>query len=146
MAASSFSIGGAIAMAGWAALAASLFVERIRRPVWAATGLVIPALLAMAYVALLARGWGAAPGGGFGSLGEVRALFANDDALAAGWLHYLAFDLFVGTMIARFGLAAGVHPLLLLVCLPPTFLFGPAGLLLAIGFVLIFGRRDWTLA
>ena len=49
----------------------------------------------------------AAEGGGFGSIAEVRALFANDSALAAGWLHYLAFDLFVGAWIAREGPGLG---------------------------------------
>ena len=39
--------------------------------------------------------------GGFGSLAEVRQLFERPGLLAAGWLHYLAFDLFVGTWIAR---------------------------------------------
>jgi len=64
------------------------------------------------------------------SIGEVRALFTNDAALTAGWLHYLAFDLFVGTWIAREGLDQGVIPILLIPCLLLTFIFGPAGLLL----------------
>ncbi|MGF1550088.1 MAG: abscisic acid-deficient protein Aba4 family protein [Sphingomonadaceae bacterium] len=137
-----FDLGGLIAMIGWAALALSLFAAPLRRWVWPVTAYVVPALLAIAYILLLARGWGA-EGGGFGSLEEVRALFADDDALAAGWIHYLAFDLFVGTWIARTGLAAGVPPLLLLPCLPLTFLFGPAGLLLALLLFLFIGEKTW---
>ena len=57
-------------------------------------------------------------------------MFASDSALVAGWFHYLAFDLFVGTWIVRDGLERKLHPLLILPCLPLTFLFGPAGLLL----------------
>ena len=63
------------------------------------------------------------PAGGY-------ALFASDAALVAGWLHYLAFDLFIGAWIVRDGTARAVHPLLILPCLPLAFLFGPTGLLL----------------
>lgn len=125
-----FSAGSGLAMLCWLALAASLFAPPIRLWVWRIAGIAVPALFAMAYIGLIASGWGAATGGGFGSIGEVRALFAVDSVLTAGWLHYLAFDLFVGTWIAREGLAAGVPAILLVPCLLLTFLFGPAGLLL----------------
>lgn len=125
-----FSLAGLIVMAGWLGLIVSLFLPAAREPVWRATGLIVPSILAIAYILLIAEGFTAAEGGGFGSIAEVRALFANDAALAAGWLHYLAFDLFVGTWIARRGLAEGVPPLLLIPCFALTFLFGPAGLLL----------------
>jgi hypothetical protein len=49
--------------------------------------------------------------------------------LAAGWLHYLAFDLFVGAWIAERAGALGIPHLLVLPLLLLTFLFGPAGLL-----------------
>src|SRR5690606_39290850 len=39
-------------------------------------------------------------GGGYGSIAAVRALFAHDDILLAGWLHYLAYDFFIGVLIA----------------------------------------------
>ena len=79
--------------------------------------------------------------GGFNSLDDVRAMFAVPGALTAGWVHYLAFDLFVGTWIAersaRLGLGhPWVIPLLLM-----TFLFGPLGLL---AFVLLRALRDPT--
>lgn len=138
-----FSMGGMVALVGWFALAVSLFVSPVRLAVWTATGIVIPFLLAVAYVVLAARGWGAGPGGGFGSIAEVRTLFGNDDMLAAGWLHYLAFDLLVGTFVAWRGLGAGVHPLLLLLCLPPTFLFGPVGLLLFVLIMIVWRKPPW---
>ena len=125
-----FAAGNGLALLCWVALIASLFVAPIRSWLWRVTGFAVPALLGLAYIALLATGWGDAPGAGFGSIGAVRALFANDAALTAGWFHYLAFDLFVGTWIAREGLAAGLHPVLLVPCLVLTFMFGPAGLLL----------------
>jgi hypothetical protein len=128
-------------MLGWAALVLALFVERARGAAFAATGAAIPALIAVAYIILLSQGWGQTEGGGFGSIGEVRALFANDSALAAGWLHYLAFDLFVGTWIAREGLRTGVPRLLLIPCFALTFLFGPAGLLLFFVLRMAFAPR-----
>lgn len=113
----------------WLALAASLFLPRIRGWVWPATQFLVPALWAVAYVILLVQGMPETEGS-FTSIEGVRALFASDSALTAGWLHYLAFDLFVGTWIVRDGLERKLHPLLILPCLPLTFLFGPAGLLL----------------
>jgi hypothetical protein len=129
---SAFSLAGPLVMAGWAALLVSLFVPPVRPYAWPTAQLAIPALFAVAYILLILEGMGA-EGGGFGSIEEIRALFANDAALVAGWLHYLAFDLFVGAWIVRDGLArdiAGLKALLLVPCLALTFLFGPAGLLL----------------
>lgn len=134
-----FSLGGLLAMLGWLGLIAALFVARIREAVQFAATALVPGLLAIAYILLIFEGWGA-EGGGYGSIEEVRALFASDAALAAGWLHYLAFDLFVGAWIARDGLRAGVPRLLLLPCFALTFLFGPAGLLLFLLLRLAFGR------
>jgi hypothetical protein len=57
-------------------------------------------------------------------------LLFTDPAIAlAGWLHYLAFDLFVGAWITRTAQAARIPHLLILPCLVLTFLFGPAGFL-----------------
>jgi len=136
-----FAAGSGLAMLCWLALAASLFAAPIRSWVWRATGLIVPALLAVFYIFLLAMGWGETPGGGFGSIGAVRALFANDAALTAGWLHYLAFDLFVGTWIACDGIEKGVLPILLVPCLLLTFLFGPVGLLLFLALRFAAARR-----
>ncbi len=47
----------------------------------------------------------------------------------AGWLHYLAFDLFVGAWVARAAYADGVPHLAVVPLLLVTFLFGPAGYL-----------------
>ncbi len=67
--------------------------------------------------------------GGFGTLAEVRILFDIPGMLAAGWIHYLAFDLFVGSWIAARGAALRLPHWQLLPVLLLTFLFGPAGLL-----------------
>ena len=124
-----FALFGPLVLASWAALILSLFVKPARPIALAATQFLVPGLLAAAYIPLIWVGMGA-EGGGFGSIEEIRALFANDSALVAGWFHYLAFDLFVGSWIVRDKQDSGVPALLVLPCLPLTFLFGPAGLLL----------------
>ena len=39
--------------------------------------------------------------GGFGSLADVATLFQKQELLLAGWIHYLAFDLFIGAWETR---------------------------------------------
>jgi hypothetical protein len=63
------------------------------------------------------------------SLAEVSKLFDVPGLVLAGWLHYLAFDLFVGAWIAERAAADGLPRWALLPMLALTFLFGPAGLL-----------------
>jgi hypothetical protein len=138
---SAFTIAGMLAMLGWLALLVSLFIASARPMAWMLARWVIPGLIGLAYMLLFWASWGNTPGGGFGSVAEVRALFANDNALAAGWLHYLAFDLFVGSWIAELGLKARIPALLLILCLLLTFLLGPTGLVLFLILRLAFSGR-----
>ncbi len=88
-----------------------------------------PLLIATIYVYLLA--WHKPPpGSGFSSLPQVAALFSSPYALLAGWIHYLAFDLFIGAWETRDGLRLDISRWILLPCQVLTFLFGPAGLAL----------------
>jgi len=48
------------------------------------------------YIALVATHWGETPGG-LGTLTGVATLFTNRWMLLAGWIHCLAFDLFIGS-------------------------------------------------
>lgn len=136
-----FKLGGQLAMLGWVGLLAAPFWERAGNIAQAAARCFIPALLAIAYGLLIHAGFAETQGGGFESIAEVRALFASDSALAAGWLHYLAFDLFVGGWIVADGLERKMPRLLVLPCLPLTFLFGPLGLLLYLALRLALRRR-----
>lgn len=137
-----FSAGGALAMVSWLSLSVSLFIgQGPRLAIWTGTTVAVPALLGLAYAILLTQGLRAGTGGGFGSIAAVRQLFSNDAALAAGWLHYLAFDLFAGSWIAREGLDAGVPKLLILPCLLATFLAGPLGLLVFLILRLVLADR-----
>jgi hypothetical protein len=120
--------GNMLAILGWLALATAPLLPRHKARLRTAAGLVVPLLFAAAYLGLVGVSWGSAQGG-YGSIAAVRALFDSPGMLVAGWLHYLAFDLFVGGWIAREGERAGLPHLLLLPCFVLTFLFGPAGLL-----------------
>jgi hypothetical protein len=66
----------------------------------------------------------------FSTLANVKALFQNDNAVAAGWFHYLAFDLFVGAYIVRKSISLGISRWLYTLALPFTFMFGPMGYLI----------------
>lgn len=132
-----FSTANTLAMLGWLGLLISLFIPATREAARRTMRFFIPALFGVAYVVLIWQGWSQAVGGGFGSIGQVRALFAVDAALVAGWLHYLAFDLFVGSWIVEDGLARRINRFALIPCLALTFLFGPAGLLLYLGLRLV---------
>lgn len=88
---------------------------------------VMPLVLASVYGWLL---FSAPPahGAGFNSLAQVRALFTADQALLAGWIHYLAFDLFTGAWEARDARRLKISQWLVAPCLVLTFLLGPLGL------------------
>jgi len=66
----------------------------------------------------------------FSSLAKVKLLFNQDEALLAGWIHYLTFDLFVGAYIVRKSIELGISRLYFSLILPFTFMFGPVGFLL----------------
>lgn len=68
----------------------------------------------------------------FGSLASVMELFTQENAVLAGWVHYLAFDLLVGMWMLDQNRNLGVHQLLMVPCLIGSFMFGPAGFLLFI--------------
>lgn len=89
---------------------------------------VIPLLLGALYATLFPLAWIAAPEGGFGSLAALRALLGADPRiLLAGWLHWIAFDLVIGTLLMWRLQARGVPQALILVPLSVVFLAGPLG-------------------
>jgi hypothetical protein len=119
-----FSICSTLAMVGWVLLVA-LPRHRLAHAV-ASVG--IPLTIAVVYLVLIVQHFGSSDGG-FGSLAEVTRLFANPPLLLAGWLHYLAFDLFIGAWQVRDSQRHRIPHLLVIPCLLLTFLLGPIGLL-----------------
>ena len=93
---------------------------------------VVPILLSVVYVIYIAKSLIAGGMMDFGSLASVKELFTVDNAVLAGWVHYLAFDLIVGMWILEQNKKANIHHLLIVPCLLGTFMFGPVGFLLFI--------------
>lgn len=122
-----FQLGNQTALIGWVIL---LFLPRRFPLLLAVPKYVIPCVLALVYAGIMLTQFFTVKGGGFSSIAEVRTLFAVDEILVAGWLHYLAFDLFVGTWIAQRSDEARIPRLIQAVFLLATFMFGPIGFLL----------------
>ncbi|MEC9067699.1 MAG: abscisic acid-deficient protein Aba4 family protein [Pseudomonadota bacterium] len=126
-----FAAANLLALAGWIML---IFLPR--RPVALAAVLYLgTGLLSAVYALLLVLLATGLAGGGPDlaaldgwSLQSIRALFASDAALVLGWIHYLAFDLFVGLWIARDADAKRFSRLAQAPVLAATFLAGPLGL------------------
>ena len=131
-----FSIANLIAVVAWLML---VLLPRQRWVTATVTSVVVPMLFAIVYVGIVATTFGRTPGG-FSTLADVGTLFSNPWALLAGWIHYLAFDLLIGTWEARDSRERGLPHLLLVPCLLLTFLFGPAGWLLYMGIRLTKSR------
>jgi ABA4-like protein len=120
-----FSLTGTIAMAGWIVLILLPFWKRRDQYVF---GLPV-VLLAIIYSFLIFQGLDANTLKNFGSLDGVATLFSNKAMLLAGWIHYLAFDLFTGIYIVRNARTNNINHWLTVPALLFTFLFGPFGLL-----------------
>jgi hypothetical protein len=121
-----FKMANNAALLGWILL---IFLPRWRWSARLIAPVLIPGLLAFLYAFLVATQLGHSAGG-FSSLSSVAALFQSRAILLAGWVHYLAFDLFVGSWEVRDSQRIGIAHYLIVPCLILTFLFGPAGWLL----------------
>ena len=121
-----FSIANIVALLAWVLLAAWPGKRWVAETV---TGTIVPALLAAVYVAIVATTW-AGSTLSFSSLSGVAMVFDHPWMLLAGWIHYLAFDLLIGSWEVRDAGERGVPHLLVVPCLFLTFMFGPAGWLL----------------
>lgn len=121
-----FSIASMTAIIGWLLLA---ILPRWKFTRLAVLSGAIPLLLSVAYLILIALFFGLAEGG-FDSLANVMKLFTNEWVVLAGWIHYLAFDLFVGSWEVKDSQDAGITHWLVIPCLFLTFMFGPVGFLL----------------
>ena len=133
-----FSLVNAIAAVAWILLVA---LPRQRWVAGVATAFVVPAFFASAYIAIVVTQFGRSAGG-FSTLPAVATLFGNPWLLLAGWIHYLAFDLFVGSWEVRDARERKIPHLAVVPCLVLTFLFGPAGWLSYVVVRVAFGSRS----
>lgn len=92
------------------------------------TAVIVPGAFAVVYTIILPLHFGEA-NGDFNKLSGIAELFRNPWLLLAGWIHYLAFDLFIGTWEVRDAAAHGISHWFVIPCLFLTFMFGPIGLL-----------------
>ena len=122
-----FSIVGMLAMPMWVLL--------IFLPKWTVTQFlikykVIPLILSLIYAFYIFQAIQIGGMMDFGSLQSVMQLFTAENAVLAGWVHYLAFDLLIGMWMIQQNKNIGIHQVLMAPCLFSTFMFGPLGFLL----------------
>ncbi|MCU0358814.1 MAG: ABA4-like family protein [Cyclobacteriaceae bacterium] len=121
-----FTIANSAAMVGWVLM---IFAPRFAATRFLVLSGALMLALAATYITLIVLYFGNSEGN-FSSLDGVMQLFQNREAVIAGWIHYLAFDLFVGSWIVSNSRKLGIRHLYVIPCLFFTFMFGPAGLLL----------------
>ena len=133
-----FSIANALALLMWVAL---VFLPRwpalLAAILYMGVGL-LSAAYAIFLIAVVAGILPGGEGGNFSSIEGVRQIFASDAGVTIGWIHYLAFDLFVGLWIARDADAKDFSRLVQAPILFATLMAGPLGLVL---WLLIRERR-----
>jgi len=138
-----FKVSAGLSVVGWLAL---FLFPRKRAINWWLCGTILPGLYAVLYTILCIVYWNQSPAGfveRFGSLAGMLAMFnASSGLLLAGYVHYLAFDLFIGAWQARRAAVHNLPYLLLLPCLFLTLIFGPMGLLL--NMVILAVRGQWS--
>jgi Domain of unknown function (DUF4281) len=120
-----FSAANALALVCWVAL---IVLPRRRVVAVVRTGAL--GGLALLYGVLIAVYFFRVDGGGFFSLPAVQLLFTLPEVALAGWVHYLAFDLFVGLWIAETADGIGLPRWFQAPILLATFMFGPIGFLI----------------
>jgi hypothetical protein len=120
-----FNLGNMLALLAWVMLI--IFPStRIVRVVVISGGLLL--LLALCYLGMIIAHLPSAEGD-FSSLEGVASMFKNANMVVAGWLHYLAFDLFVGIWITLDARAHKFKHWWIIPSLIFTFMLGPIGLL-----------------
>jgi ABA4-like protein len=124
-----FKFANLFAMLAWVAL---IFGPR-REAVYTLLFNGVVGLFSLFYASLLIYLLFIAPSAGgegpdFTTIEGVRAAFAADAGLTLGWVHYLAFDLFVGLWIARNADEISLSRFVQVPILLATFIFGPFGL------------------
>ncbi len=126
-----FSLANAIALVGWAAL----LLAPLRPGAAVAAARWVAAVLAGLYtvlftLGLLGEGGGEGAGAFEYTAAGLAALFRQPEVLLVGWVHYLCFDLFVGSWIVQTAGERRVPHWLVIPCLALCFLAGPIGFLL----------------
>ncbi len=88
-----------------------------------------PFFLGLSYLALLIYSF-LDPSGGMGSIAELRESFGSDAVIVLAWIHYLVFDMFIGSWEVKDAEANGISQYVVIPCLVFTLMLGPVGLML----------------
>ena len=132
-----FSIANGMAVVAWLML---IVLPRQRWVTGVLAPVAMPSVFAAIYVAIIATQWKGSAGG-FSSLPAVATLFSQPWLLLAGWVHYLAFDLIIGSWEVRDARERGIPHIAVVPCLALTFMFGPAGWLVYSGLRTAYAPR-----
>ena len=134
-----FSIANTAALLSWIVLAVA--------PRWSWTRRIILSgamslLFSVVYLILVIAFFGQAEGD-FNSLDGVAKLFSDKNVVLTGWIHYLAFDLFVGAWEVGDAQEKRISHWFVLPCLVLTFMLGPIGFLLyrVVRFIVLRTRK-----
>ena len=123
-----FSLANAVPLVGWFAL----LLAPLARTTLVTTARGVAVVLAVGYAlgiaVALAAGSGAMPD--LATLSGLAHAFSTPRVMLVGWVHYLAFDLWVGAWEVEDAGRRGMPHAALVPCLVLTFLAGPVGLLL----------------
>lgn len=121
-----FSLAGMITMPMWVLM---IFLPKWKVTLFLIDFKIIPLILAVIYGIYIAQALYTGGMMDFGSLSSVMELFTQENAVLAGWIHYLAFDLVVGMWMLDQNKKLKIHQLAMAPCLLGTFMFGPIGFL-----------------
>ncbi|MCB9657501.1 MAG: abscisic acid-deficient protein Aba4 family protein [Polyangiales bacterium] len=136
-----FRLATLVALGGWVVVLLFPFVPAPLRT-WLLGGAL--SALCVLYLLLLALGGrydtpDGKPRGNFTTLRGVISLFRTPRVVLVGWIHFLAFDLFVGASIAFDAEREGLSHAWLLPVYGLTFMYGPIGLLAYMAVRLVLG-------
>jgi len=135
-----FVAANATALIGWVLLA----FAPLRRAALVLGARIVAVGMAVLYAGLLI---GAVTGGGamevdFTTLSGLTAGFARPEAVLVGWVHYLAFDLWVGAWAVEDAGRRRVPHWAMLPALFLTLMAGPIGLLVYLAVRAALGRSE----
>jgi len=121
-----FEIANAAALVAWVLL---IFIPKVKLTRIVVTSGAVSFLLAAVYSVFLFGGVNMGDFQDFSTLDGLMRMFGNKQAVLVGWLHYLAFDLFVGIWIVADSQRQNFRHLFVIPSLVFTFMMGPVGFL-----------------
>lgn len=121
-----FSIAGMISIPMWILM---IFLSKWKVTRFLIDFKVIPVVLAFIYMIYIYEAIKVSGMMDFGDLKSVMALFTEENAVLAGWIHYLTFDLLIGMWMLDQNKELRINHLLIAPCLFLTLVLGPIGFL-----------------